>query len=446
MKTENTFFRSFKLLGVAARNCRSQIWQSIMVLMVITIVLAAIFWAAEGQSNPKEYGNLIRDIGWAFCVYIQDPGGLAGSGPSTTIGKLVATALGYINILIVAVPAGIIGGGFTQALDEDKQEREASENAEKLRHSFRRVQCRHTFRMVVPRYKSLMSLQIEQEMSDDDIIMAVKKADDMRLSNLSDIYYSDEEAKDRLVVELFPRNVAEATATSFGCAIDRGSNVTIVATSGEQELGDSNFAYYLALYGGFNYVSKEGDELKTAPQSYYNLQAETEKTERYQAFLSTLQGLSKSEDSWFVFILNTPRRMDTQFHFVTRTKNSEKGTTIMNDERFQSMFDLFSQSLETKNYPLHKSERESAKPLSVDLDRNINPTGERCICRKIGGGISTNAFTIRIDSHFLVGDNRNIAIAARLAEIMHDKFDAKHPIDDSEWKQRGYGFANQTNE
>lgn len=46
------------------------------------------------------------------------------------------------------------------------------------------------------------------------------------------------------------KNLALKQETSYGCKIDRGSDVTIVSTSSVSEAGIGHFAYYLALYGG----------------------------------------------------------------------------------------------------------------------------------------------------------------------------------------------------
>ena len=55
---------------------------------------------------------------------------------------------------------------------------------------------------------------------------------------------SDEDStNDSFVVEHFPIN------RSYGCCINRGSNVTIVSPSGVTEIGVSWYAYYLAKLG-----------------------------------------------------------------------------------------------------------------------------------------------------------------------------------------------------
>ncbi len=186
---KDRLIKPFKLLFEAFRNCWDEIWKSVFVLAVITILLATIFYWVEAPLQP-EYGNWFQDVVWAFCVYIQDPGGIGGDGPITPTGKIIATILGFLNILIVAVPAGIIASGFTSALEEDSREKNHVKNLEKIRKSFKPELCRHTYLRVVPAYKSIASLQVKHGLTDDEIIGAVEFSDkdDLRLRNLADSY------------------------------------------------------------------------------------------------------------------------------------------------------------------------------------------------------------------------------------------------------------------
>lgn len=227
---QHNVFKPFKLLVDAFSNCWDEIWKSIFVLAVITTLLATAFYWVEAPLQP-EYGNWFQDVVWAFCVYIQDPGGIGGSGPVTLTGKIIATILGFLNILIVAVPAGIIASGFTSALEEDSKEKNHIKNLAKLRESFRPEQCRHTYFRIVPAYKSIASLQVKHGMTDDEIIGAMDYFgnDNLRLRNLADSYSPEAEAQDRLIVEMFPT----IGQNDYGSYLNRGSNVTVVCTSGQ---------------------------------------------------------------------------------------------------------------------------------------------------------------------------------------------------------------------
>lgn len=59
----------------------------------------------------------------AITRYIGDPGNFAGNGPVTLLGRLLDTFLSILEILIFAVPAGLVANGFSQAIEEEKKKR-----------------------------------------------------------------------------------------------------------------------------------------------------------------------------------------------------------------------------------------------------------------------------------------------------------------------------------
>ena len=61
-------------------------WASIQVLIVLTVILATIFFFAEYTVQPEEY-NYGRSLLWAFTRYIGDPGKFSGPGPITFTGR-----------------------------------------------------------------------------------------------------------------------------------------------------------------------------------------------------------------------------------------------------------------------------------------------------------------------------------------------------------------------
>ncbi len=447
--------KPFKLLFDAFANCWDQIWKSVFVLAVITIVLASIFYWVEAPLQP-EYGNWFQDVIWAFCVYIGDPGGIGGGGPLTLTGKIIATILGFLNILIVAVPAGIIASGFTSALEEDSRVKSHINNLNLLRKSFKPEQCRHTNFRVVPSYKSIPSLQVRLGLTVDEIIGAVdfSDIDDLRLRNLADTYATEDEAQDRLVVEMFPT----AGEKDYGAYVDRGSNVTIVATSGQslEEIGSSRFAYLIAEFGGFNFISREFDE---ESHSYYTLPSGVKSEDLskssdsdivsapFRHFYNDLKAFAEGKDHWVVLINQFARDIKAQLCFVTAVKpgDGRPESTIIDKRAFEDAYDEIKTAMDTHCYALNPGEVEfdESHPISTDLDTCYKPVASRNLGILLGGGVSTNVFTLRVASSLIVRDRRSVPIALKIAEILRKNFIA----DDSflsdhtkQWKSKGITY------
>ena len=444
---------SFVLFGRAFKNAKNDFWVSIQVLFFITIGLAFIFWWVEGIAQPDVYGGisgLFQSFVWAFTRYIGDPGKFAGSGPVTLAGRWIDTAIGILKILIFAVPAGLVANGFRKAMEDDKRQQKLRDLNEKLHHAFRRVQNPHTLYKVVPVKKSIVTIQANQRIDTKDVLDAVDFSKDMRLRNMASTYSMNEEPQDRLVVELFPLT----KDNPYGCFIDRKSNVTIVSTSSVQEMGTGHFAYYLALYGDFNYISKEIEVNPDEPVSYYNIEKDQIETlsdkdgnKPLKQFLDDIQKLATNDNHWVIFILSTSKTCPTQLHFIHRLseKIGTTPTTVVKEEQFMQMYQEVEQMLTNTDYPL--TDADQYEPLSSDLDEYFRPAGPKNIATRLGGGTKLNAFTIRAAWKLTARDNRSVSIARRLAEIMANHFSDKPFKENKElWKKSGEGFLKKEEE
>ena len=289
---------SFKLLWQAIRSSRESMWASIQVLIVLTVALATVFYFAEHKAQPEEY-DYWRSLLWAFTRYIGDPGKFSGDGPITFTGRLIASLIGIVGILIFAVPAGLIGSGFRTAIENDLRKKHLEDIGNRLHKAFRRKQDAKTMFRCVPRYISLGSLQALKNMTERDVIDAVEYNPPFRLRNLATAETKGAHFQDQLVIEMFPYN------TEYGAYIDRSSNITIACPTSVSEAGIGNFAYYLALIGGFNFISKEVERNVDEPSSYYLIADETTPAERAK-YLNDLRHLAgKGKERWTIFLISS---------------------------------------------------------------------------------------------------------------------------------------------
>ena len=270
---------SFVLFGRAFKNARKDFWVSIQVLLVASIVLSLVFYLVEHVAQPEEYKNPWDAFVWAITRYIGDPGHFAGKGPITLTGRYIDTIIGILKILIFAVPAGLVANGFRKAMEDDKRARHLEECRERIKKSFRRVLKKVQYRMP-PRYISVVTLQAKKGMKENDIIDTVTKFPEYRLRNLATSQVFSEHPQDRLVIEMVPLDEKTVDGyniekTEYGIKINRQSNVTIIAPTSGTECTIGYFAYYIAQFGGFNYVSREFVQDIDDPVSYYTIQDET---------------------------------------------------------------------------------------------------------------------------------------------------------------------------
>lgn len=421
---------SFVLFGRAFKNAKNDFWVSVQVLLVATIVLALLFYFVEHTAQPEEYENLWDAFVWAITRYIGDPGKFAGKGPVTLVGRYIDTIIGILKILIFAVPTGLVANGFRQAMADDKRKCQLTAYGERLRKAFRRKQCRYTRYKVVPRFVSIVDIEATQRMTTKDILDTIDFCNDFRLRNLATTQNLNEHPQDRLVVEHFPLD----GYTSYGYMIDRGSDITIVSTSSVSEAGVGNFSYYLALYGGFNYISKEFEQNPDEPCSYYLINDEHVEPQ-LEDFLKDITALTRGEDKWAMMILSASGADEpphpTQFHFVHKVqkKLGAQSTTTIQEEKFNRLYHALSQMLDDEFL------------LKSDLDECYLPVGKKNIAMRIGGGKECNAFTLRTAFSVIEWDDRYIAIVRKMAEIIKFQIGTGKAIEeDKAWKENAIGF------
>ena len=408
------YMRSFKLLAKAFQSKKEELWVSVQFLTIVTVILSFVLFFYEHQAQPEVYDNGIVSVVWAFAQYIGDPGGFAETPPITMVGRLIACIIGVLGIAIFAVPAGLIGAGFTEAMADDKKERVIAENRKRLQSAFERKLDRPTGFQVVPQHLSICDIQARVGLKGDDIFDAVQASDNFRLINLAVTQTIDEHPQDKLAVENFIVN------RPYGCCIDRGSKVTIVSPSSLADPCIGNFSYYLALIGGFNYISREIGELRPY-RSYYSFADRYNHEENLPLFMEDLERLTLREGSWTVSTLvasgaNEPA-YPTIFHF---SAGGAKG-----DERFEG------ENLIVKDMQAYRAFYEDVTSvleknfgLTSDHQRYHNVTSPNVFARKYEEGKgSENNIVLRIAWSACLWDSRRIAIAKIIADALNRHFE-----------------------
>ena len=403
------YVKAFSILSKAVSSKSRELLVSLQFLAIVTIILSFILFFVEHQAQPEVYDNGWRSVVWAFAQYIQDPGGFADMPPITLAGQIISVLVGILGIAIFAVPAGLIGSGFTEVMEDEKKNIVIQENIKRLRHAFRFVQCRYTKYLRVPAFVSLDDIKSTYRINEADILNAIDASNEFRLRNLATTLPIEERPADRLVVEMFYLN------RPYGCCINRNSKITIVSTSSYSEAATGHFAYYLAKIGGFNYVSKEIEVCPERPVTYYNITTK-DACPNLPLFIDDINQLADKEDSWVIFILSASGGQEpvypTQFHYIV---GSEKGDESYNDpnltihdtQRFDALYRNLTKQIK-EQYDLES-----------DRQRFHNGTSTKNIARHIGKDKKINAFTIRIAWSVTCWDFRSLQISKTMADAFN---------------------------
>lgn len=457
-------YKGLYLFKTAFVNTRRQIFVSGVFLVVITFVLTVILYLAESRvdSDFTFWDAFI----WPYEKYLGDPGKIVDDPLQSTIGKIVGTLVGIMGVAIFAVPAGLIGSGLTDAMDEEKREQELEDYRRRLRKAFRRssnISLREYLNSLpdkggeqlkvlnfVPQHVSVAKLQVRQGMDLKDIMDTCRKFPEFRLKNMADAQNNDETQQDRFVVEHFPLN------RLYGCYVSRKSKITIVCTSSFDEVGIGWFTYYLAKLGGFNYISKETEVDTDELDSYYNWSSEPlydkkprkvydekkdkealkvldKKDEHRKEFIHDLIEATQGEGTWTIIFTEHIKNVNNQMDFhLADTLKDGSSSTINLQEVYSQFCDAFTDLMKNE-FDLDTASPSPRYPL---LKKNLGYTIRR-------DNPNANVFVLRPSSEMINFDNRNMVIAYRMAQLISEQLDNSKGIDEKDikdLKDTGFGY------
>ena len=426
------YMRSFRLLQQAFSSKSKEMFISLQFLVIVTLMLSFVLFFYEHTAQPEVYNNGFRSVVWAFAQYIGDPGGFADTPPITLSGRIIACIIGLLGIALFAVPAGLIGAGFSEAMAEELHQEVTEKNIKKLHKAFERKLDRPTGFQIVPPVLSLVEIQARMGMKIDDIIDAVENSNHFRLSNTAIMQTIDEHPQDRLVVEHFAVNYP------YGCCIDRGSKITIVSPSNIVDPVIGHFAYYLAKIGGFNFVSRELGETRPY-RSFYKFDDENS-IEGLAEYMADLNRLTSREDSWVITMLAACGSNEPVYPAkIEFTAGGEKGNESLEQEgltvadltRFGALIDDTKRCL--------KSEFELECAFQRYHGTSINT--HKLYTRKLANAANINSFCLTVAWSVSFWDTRRTAVAKRLAELIAKNIDGRSELNlSAELKRKDCGY------
>lgn len=466
-----SFYRAFL-------NTRREMGISMIVLLLITFTLSIIFYLVEHNEQPDVFDCWWSSIVWAYSRYIEGGDGVFEGGPVTVVGRTIAFLLGIIGIAIVAIPAGLIGSGFMDAIADEKRDKELTKFHKKIIKSFPVTEGRnlklwiaknlpHTegawyegvkFKYIANNI-SLAKLQLKG-MELKDVLDVCEKYPEFRVKNEASAKSSEDGKADRYMLEYYPVN------RPYGYFINRQSKVTIVSTSSGSEFGTGNFSYYLAKFAGFNYISKDFDIDPDDKESFYNnrwaepkvddmtleerlaagekvskqmREVYAKKKELRNAFLSDLESLCQGEDHWVFCILSQIQNQENPVDIhVVHSMADGKDSLVHDTEKYKELLGTLTATMqeqlqlsveETERYPLIKKAENGYRNIGYKLQND---------------GCKCNCMTLRVSSHLMHFDSRMRVALFLMSKSIHDVLtpNAKIPAEDiADMNRSGHGFS-----
>ena len=428
------YMTSFKLLKAAFLSKKAELAVSLQFLCIITLILSFLLFFVENKEQPEVYNNGWKAVVWAFNQYIKDPGGFANTPPITMMGKMIACIIGILKIAIFAVPAGLIGSGFLQAVNAEKEKEILKKISEKLHLAFERKLDVHTGMYLSPISLPFANVQASQGLAEADIFKAVELSDDFRVVNLATTIPADRMAPDKLAIEHFVLN------RPYGCFINRSSKITIVAPSSSMDPAIGYYAYYMAKIGGFNLISRELG-VSRPYRSFYN-QTFNGEVPGLQEFMDDVNSVAVGADNWIITLLpssgaNEPE-FPTQLHIAYGGKKGDEsfGGTNLLVKDITKADQIFRGIEETM---------DCTYGLKTDRQRYHDTSSPNIYLRKLDNASKVNGFVLRIAWSVLLWNARKIEIARTLAQVLKQEIEGSSLPECPDLKIKDIGYRDYVN-
>ena len=464
-----TIKERLRFIRKAFSTTKNEMLISLCIIIVLTCILSLIFLTVERIAQPDVFADYGDAIVWAYTRYMEGGDSVFEGGPVTVVGKVIASLLGIIGIAIVAIPAGLVGSGFMDAIAEEKREKELAEMRHRMLKQFPRFvssafnsycktleastdweKARFTTRaQLMSRFQTRLGMDFK------DIADVCTRYPEFSLRDIAEERSDEENPQSVFWIELLPKN------RPYGCFINRGSRVTIMVTNGFEDMGTSWFGYHVALLGGFNFICKNQEVDPDDLDSYYALTPEVtyeKRTEAYylsdkkqykhqldiirqkqtarEAFFGDQQPLL-GEEHWVINLQTTIKSSHNpvELHFVydNREHNHPSVNQVSDVEQMIATFQTaFQQAPFDNGTPMLVQQSEKFSLSKNNIAYKLREQNEK-----------TNMLHIRIASSLINIDLRRSVVMGIMAHILHEQLASNETLrkeDMQELSSQGFGY------
>ena len=464
-----TIKERLRFIRKAFSTIKDEMLISLGIIIVLTGILSILFFVAERIAQPDVFTSYGDAIVWAYTRYMESGDGVFEGGPVTVVGKVIASLLGIIGIAIVAIPAGLVGSGFMDAIAEEKREKELAEMRHRMLKQFPRFvspafnsycktleasteweKARFTTRaQLMSRFQTRLGMDFK------DIADVCTRYPEFSLRDIADELSDEDNQQSTFWIELLPKN------RPYGCFINRGSRVTIMVTNGFEDMGTSWFGYHVALLGGFNFICKNQEVDPDDLDSYYALTPEVtyeKRTEAYylsdkkqykhqldiirqkqtarEAFFGDLQPLL-GEEHWVINLQTTIKSshnpVDLHFVYDNREHNHPSVNQVSDVEQMIAAFQTaFQQAPFDNGTPMLVQQSDKFSLSKNNIAYKLREQNEK-----------TNMLHIRIASSLINIDLRRSVVMGVMAHILHEQLASNEMLrkeDMQELSSQGFGY------
>jgi voltage-gated potassium channel len=114
------YFKGFNIFITVIVKESQSIAAAVMVMLFLIIIAASLIHSVEATAQPEFFGSIIQSFWWAIVTMTTV--GYGDVVPITSAGKVIASFIMVIGVGLVALPAAMLAGRFSEELRERKED------------------------------------------------------------------------------------------------------------------------------------------------------------------------------------------------------------------------------------------------------------------------------------------------------------------------------------
>ena len=111
-----------RTLGLVLQAKRDELFSVVVVLLLLLLLASSMVFYAENGTQPEKFSSIPETMWWGIITITTV--GYGDVYPVTILGRTLAGAMAVLGIGLFALPAGILGSGFIQEVQQ-RPERES---------------------------------------------------------------------------------------------------------------------------------------------------------------------------------------------------------------------------------------------------------------------------------------------------------------------------------
>ncbi len=121
------YSRALRLVGGVLRAKSEELATTLAILLVLLLVAASLMYYAEHEAQPEAFSSIPASMWWGVATLTTV--GYGDVYPVTPLGRLLAAVMAILGIGLFALPAGLMGSGFMEAMEKLRKEDEQRDAA-----------------------------------------------------------------------------------------------------------------------------------------------------------------------------------------------------------------------------------------------------------------------------------------------------------------------------